>query len=163
MDAARFTDKGLSNYLYAGMIALALPNARIIHARRDPIDTCLSCFTTLFDDQQDFTYDLGELGRFYRAYERLMEHWRQVLPEDAMLDVQYEQVVEDIEAQARRILSHCGLAWDDACLSFHKLSRPVQTTSAAQVRQPLYRTSVGRWHSYREELRPLLEALGQIV
>ena len=163
MDAARFTDKGLSNYLYAGTIALALPNARIIHARRDPIDTCLSCFTTLFDDQQDFTYDLGELGRFYRAYERLMEHWRQVLPEDAMLDVQYEQVVEDIEAQARRILSHCGLAWDDACLSFHKLSRPVQTTSAAQVRQPLYRTSVGRWHSYREELRPLLEALGQIV
>ena len=163
MDAARFTDKGLSNYLYAGTIALALPNARIIHARRDPIDTCLSCFTTLFDDQQEFTYDLGELGRYYRAYERLMEHWRQVLPEDVMLDVQYEQVVEDIEVQARRILSHCGLAWDDACLSFHKLSRPVQTASAAQVRQPLYRTSVGRWHSYREELRPLLEALGQIV
>ena len=159
--AARFTDKGLGNYLYAGLIRLALPNARIIHVRRDPVDTCLSAFTTLFDDQQEFSYDLGELGRAYRAYERLMEHWRQLLPEDAMLEVRYEQVVEDVEAQTRRILGYCGLAWDDACLSFHKSSRPVHTASAAQVRRPIYGNSVGRWHSYRDELRPLLEALGR--
>jgi len=161
-DAARFTDKSLGNYFYAALIRLALPNARIIHARRDPIDTCFSCFAILFQDGQNFTYDLSELGRFYCAYERLMEHWRQVLPKDAMLEVQYEQVVEDIETQARRILSYCGLPWDDACLSFHKSNRPVHTASAAQVRRPLYRSSVGRWHPYREQLQPLLKALGQI-
>lgn len=161
--AARITDKLPANFVYVGLIRLALPNARIIHVRRNPIDTCLSCFATLFRSTLNFTYDLGELGRFYRAYERLMAHWRAVLPEGAMLEVQYEGVVEDIETQARRIVAHCGLEWDAACLAFHKADRPVSTASAAQVRQPLYRSSVGRWHAYRDQLQPLLEALGQPV
>jgi tetratricopeptide (TPR) repeat protein len=161
--AARFTDKLPANFVYVGLIRLALPNARIIHVRRDPIDTCLSCFSILFRSTLNFTYDLGELGRFYLAYERLMAHWRTVLPEGAMLDVQYEDVVADIETQARRILAHCGLPWDEACLAFHKADRPVNTASAAQVRQPIYGSSVGRWHAYRDQLQPLLEALGQPV
>ncbi len=161
--AARFTDKLPANFAFVGLIRLALPNARIIHVRRNPIDTCLSCFSVLFRSTLNFTYDLGELGRFYRAYERLMAHWRAVLPEGAMLEVQYEDVVEDIETQVRRILAHCGLEWDEACLSFHKTDRPVNTASAVQVRQPIYRNSVGRWHAYKEQLQPLLEALGQPV
>ena len=159
--APRFTDKMLANFSYAGLIHLTLPNARIIHARRDPVDTCLSCFSQLFQQPLNYVYDLGELGRFYRAYERVMEHWRLVLPEGAMLEVQYEDVVEDMETQVRRILDYCGLPWDDACLAFHKSNRPVQTASVAQVRRPIYRSSVGRWQAYREELAPLLEALGQ--
>jgi hypothetical protein len=149
-----------ANFTYAGLIRLALSNARIIHARRDPVDTCLSSFSILFDEKLAYVYDLGELGRFYRAYERVMAHWRRVLPQDAMLEVQYEDVVENIETQARRILAYCGLPWDDACLAFHKTERPVRTASAAQVRQPLYRSSVGRWRAYGDELKPLLEALG---
>ncbi len=159
--ALRFTDKMLANFTYVGLIRLALPNARIIHARRDPVDTCLSCFSTRFDFPLNATYDLAELGRYYRAYERLMAHWRKVLPEGAMLEVQYEDMVEDIETQARRIVDYCGLPWDDACLAFYELKRPVRTASAAQVRQPIYRSSVGAWEAYREELKPLLEALGQ--
>jgi len=161
--AARFTDKLPANFVYVGLIRLALPNARIIHVRRNPIDTCLSCFSTLFRSTLNFTYDLGELGHFYRAYEQLMEHWRAVLPEGAMLEVQYEDVVADTETQARRILAHCGLEWDEACLAFHKIDRPVNTASAAQVRQPIYGSSVGRWHAYSDQLQPLLEALGQRV
>ena len=162
-DAPRFTDKMPANYIYVGLIRLILPNARIIHARRDPVDTCLSCFSLLFESGQEYAYDLGELGRFYRAYDRVMEHWRRVLPADAMLEVQYEDVVADIELQARRILEYCGLPWDEACLDFHKTSRPVRTASVAQVRQPLYRSSVGRWHAYRDQLKPLLEALGPLA
>lgn len=158
--ADRFTDKLPLNFLYAGLIRLALPNARIIHARRDPVDTCVSCFATDFARDQPFAYDLAELGRYYRAYEKLMDHWRRVLPEGSMLEVQYEDVVGDIEAQARRIVTHCGLEWDAACLAFYKLERPVVTASAAQVRQPIYRDSVGRWREYGEPVRPLLAALG---
>jgi tetratricopeptide (TPR) repeat protein len=156
-----FTDKMPANFSYAGLIHLTLPNARIIHARRDPVDTCLSCFSTLFQHPLNYTYDLAELGRFYRAYERVMTHWRRVLPQDAMLEVQYEDVVKDIETQARRILDYCGLPWDEACLAFHKATRPVRTASVGQVRQPLYRSSVGRWQAYREQLKPLLMALGE--
>jgi len=158
--ADRFTDKLPGNFKYAGLIHLALPNARIIHVQRDPIDTCLSCFATLFGAEQDFAYDLGELGRYYRAYERLMAHWRQVLPPGVMLDVQYEDVVADIETQARRMVAHCGLEWDDACLAFHASERPIYTASAAQVRQPLYDSAVERWRPYERQLQPLLDALG---
>jgi hypothetical protein len=157
--AGRFTDKRLNNFIYAGLIHLALPNARIVHARRDPVDTCVSCFSLNFSEPQDFAYDLGELGRYYRAYEQLMVHWRAVLPESVMLDVQYEDVVADMETQARRIVAHCGLEWDDACLAFHKVERPVRTASATQVREPIYRSSVGRSRAYRDHLQPLLEAL----
>src|SRR5262249_12399491 len=139
-NAERITDKMPQNFYFAGLIHLALPNARIIHARRDPIDTCLSCFSQLFGDQHPYSYDLAELGRYYRAYESLMSHWRRVLPQDVMLEVQYEEVIADFERQARRIVAHCRLEWDDACLGFHATERPVRTASAVQVRQPIYRS-----------------------
>lgn len=154
----RITDKLPTNFRYVGLIHLAMPNARIIHVHRDPIDTCLSCFAIFFTGLK-FTYDLAELGRYYRAYERLMAHWRGVLPPDAMLEVQYEALVGNFETQARRIVAYCELEWDDACLAFHQAGRPVRTSSVVQVRQPVYQSSVGRWRPDAETLRPLLEAL----
>src|SRR5208282_3755004 len=154
--ATRICDKTPWNFQYAGLIHAALPQARIIHTRRDPIDTCLSIFATLFRAaSQPYSYDLGELGRYYRAYEKVMAHWRNVLPAGVMLEVQYEEVVDDLERQARRIVAHCGLEWDDACLEFHKTERAVRTVSHAQVRQPIYRSSVGRWRPDAALLRPL--------
>jgi tetratricopeptide (TPR) repeat protein len=158
--AEYITDKMPSNFRFAGLIHLAMPNAHIIHARRDPIDTCLSCFSKLFVGTQPFCYDLAELGRYYRAYQRMMAHWQAVLPPNTMLEVQYEELVADLEGQARRLLAYCGLEWDDACLAFHKTQRPIRTASVAQVRQAIYNTSVGRWRPYKVELEPLLEALG---
>ena len=162
-DAARITDKMPGNFPYVGLIHLTLPNARIIHLRRDPIDTCLSCFSILFAVGQPQTYDLAELGRYYRAYAALMQHWRRVLPAGVMLEVQYEDVVADVAQQARRIVAHCGLPWDDACLAFHRTQRPVRTASAAQVRQEIYPTSVGRWRRYGDLLQPLIKELGLAV
>jgi tetratricopeptide (TPR) repeat protein len=159
--ASRVTDKTPTNFRIAGLIHLALPRAHMIHVRRDPVDTCLSCFSLLFGrGLQPQTYDLGELGRYYRAYERLMEHWRMVLPAGAMLEVHYEDIVADLEGQARRLVRYCGLEWDKACLSFHKTQRPVRTASAIQVRQPIYVTSVGRWRPPENVLHPLLVGLG---
>ena len=157
--ARHITDKMPANFRFAGLIHLALPNARLVHLRRDPVDTCLSCFSLLFGGDQPYAYDLAELGRFYRAYEKLMEHWRSVLPPGVMLEVQYEELVADFEPQARAILAHCGLEWDDSCFDFYKTERPVHTASAVQVRQPLYRSSVGRWRPADPVLRPLLDAL----
>jgi tetratricopeptide (TPR) repeat protein len=157
--ARRITDKMPANFRYAGLIHLALPNARIVHMRRDPVDTCLSCFSILFGGDQPFAYDLGELGRYYRAYQRLMEHWRAVLPPGVMIEVEYETLVGDFEPEARRILAHCGLEWNEACLDFHQTERPVHTASSVQVRQPIYLSSVGRWRPEAEALRPLLDAL----
>lgn len=159
--AERITDKMPSNFRFVGLIHLALPNARIVHVRRDPIDTCLSCFSKLFTDEQPYIYNLGELGRYYRAYRSLMEHWRRVLPDGVMLDVSYEEIVDDLVLQARRIIAHCGLPWDESCLAFHTTSRPVRTASAAQVRRPIYRTSVGRPRPHPHLLRPLVEGLGE--
>jgi len=156
----RVTDKMPSNYYFAGLIHLALPNAKIIHSVRNPVDTCISCFSKLFTAEQNHTYDLAELGRYYTRYQRLMAHWRRVLPAQAILDVRYEDVVDDLEAQARRIIAYCGLPWDDRCLSFHETERPVRTASATQVRQPIYKSAVGRWRVYEEQLEPLLTALG---
>ena len=159
--AERITNKHLVNNLtYVGLMHLALPNARFIYMRRNPVDTCMSCFSLYFQDPLHFAYDLRELGLMYRAHEELAAHWRDVLPPGVLLEMQYEDIVEDIETQARRIVAHCGLAWDDACLAFHKADRAVRTASAAQVRQPIYRSSVGRWRPYRHHLRPLFEALG---
>lgn len=157
--AARIVDKLTANFMLCGLIHLILPNAKIIHVRRDPLDTCFSCFTNLFSQNIDYSYDLGELGRYYRAYETLMEHWRSVLPDDAMLEVSYEELVGDFASQARRIVAYTGLAWDEACLSFHRTKRVVHTLSAAQVRQPLYRTAVGRAAPYTPWLEPLRRAL----
>jgi len=158
--ADRITDKMPLNFLYVGLIHLVLPNARIIHASRDPLDTCLSCFATLFTGEHRVAYELGELGRYYRAYQGLMEHWARVLPRGVLLEVEYEDVVADLERQARRIVAHCGLEWDAACLGFNGSKRPVRTASATQVRQPIYHSSVGRWRAYGDLLKPLMEALG---
>jgi Tfp pilus assembly protein PilF len=158
-DAARITDKMPSNFRLAGLIALALPNARIIHAVRDPLDTCFSCFSKLFAAGQYQTYDLPELARYYRHYESLMDHWRRVLPPGRILDVRYEDVVADLEVQARRVVAHCGLAWDDRCLAFHDTDRPVHTASAVQVRQPIYQSAIGRAQRFRQFLQPLLDGL----
>jgi len=157
---ARVTDKLPANAMLAGAIHCALPHARIIHCRRDLMDVGLSCFMTLFGERMPFTTDLAVLGRYLRAHESLMTHWRAVLPPEAMLEVAYEAVVEDLESQARRILLACGLPWDDRCLNFHRTSRPVNTASLAQVREPLYGRSVGRWRRYENFLKPLRQALG---
>ncbi len=146
--AKRVTDKMTWNFRYVGLIRLILPNARIVHMRRDPVDTCMSCFARLFAREQAHTYDLAELGRYYRAYRTLMAHWREVLPAGVMLELDYESVVADLEGSARRLLAHLGLPWDEACLSFHATRRPVRTSSAVQVRQPIYRSAVGRWAPY---------------
>ena len=157
--AKRITDKMLGNIRYAGLIHLVFPNAHLIHVRRDPLDTCISCYSALFQKSLTYIYDLGELGRYYNAYEALMAHWRAVLPESVMLEVQYEDLVNDFEVEARRIVEFCGLEWDERCLSFYKAERPVHTASAAQVRRPLYKSSVGRWRRYESHLQPLLDAL----
>lgn len=157
-NAAHITDKRPNNYYLIGLIHLALPNAKIVHVVRDPADTCLSCFSKFFSIEHQ-AYDLGELGRYYRHYQNLMAHWQRVLPPGRILDVRYEDVVADLKREARRLLTHCGLAWDERCLSFHQTQRPVRTASAAQVRQPIFDTSIGRWRNYEEFLGPLLEEL----
>jgi len=157
----RIVDKMPMNFLYLGLIHLLLPRARIIHVHRDPVDTCCSCFSLLFTGNLAFTYELGELGRYYRAYEALMAHWRSILPKGVMLELAYEDVVDDLEGQTRAILAHCGLEWDPACLAFHQTQRTVRTASVAQVRRPIYRSSVGRSRRYRPLIGPLLEALEQ--
>lgn len=162
-DAQHITDKMPANFFAVGLIHLMLPNARIIHVNRNPVDTCLSCFTRLFNRKQEQTYDLAELGHYYVDYIRLMEHWRKVLPAGAFLDVQYEDIVADQKAQARRMLDFCGLEWDDACLDFHKHKRAIRTASVTQVRQPIYNSSVERWRPYEKHLGPLLDALGDLV
>ena len=155
----RIVDKMPANFLYVGLIHLMLPNARIIHCRRDPVDTCLSCYSKLFQGEQKFSYDLQELGQFYRGYESLMAHWRGLLPAERLIEVRYEDVVNDIEDEARRLIGFLGLDWDEACLEFHQNRRQVRTASLHQVRQPLYRSGIGRWKAYAGQLSPLLEAL----
>ena len=158
--AGRIVDKLPTNFLHVGLIHLALPDARIIHVKRDPLDTCFSCYTLMFAGDVGFAYDLGELGRYYTAYEALMDHWRKVLPQGTMLEVRYEDLVNDLPGQARRIVEYCGLKWDERCLEFHKSSRVVATASLYQVRQPVYQSSVGRAQAYSNHLGPLREALG---
>jgi tetratricopeptide (TPR) repeat protein len=157
--ASHVTDKMPANFVFAGLIHLALPDATIIHTVRDPVDTCISCFSKLFTEGNFQTYDLAELGRYYRHYQSLMAHWHRVLPEGRILDVNYEETVADLEATARRIVAHCGLPWDPRCLDFHRTDRVVRTSSATQVRQPIYASSVGRRHRYGSLLAPLLAEL----
>ncbi len=157
-DYERITDKYLFNFLYLGFIHLALPNARFIHIRRDPVETCLSIYSKLFGDIP-FAYDLGELGRYYRAYEDLMAHWRSILPAGIMLEIEYEDLVNDFERNVRRMLAHCGLEWDERCMAFHQTRRQVLTMSARQVREPLFRSSLQRWRPAEALLQPLLDGL----
>lgn len=157
--ALRVTDKLLTNYYFVGLINTMFPNAKIIHTMRNPVDTCLSAYSKLFKDDMPHSYDLTEIGRYYKKYEQIMDHWRQVLPAGTMLDVQYEDVVEDAETNARRIIEFLGLPWNDACLDFHKSARPVKTASVSQVRKPIYGSSVKRWERYGDGLKPLVDAL----
>jgi len=156
-DAQRITDKMPANFFYIGMIHLMLPNAKIIHAMRDPMDSCFSNYARLFNDTMEFAYDLGTLGRYYARYITLMRHWHEVLPPGTILDLRYEDMVADTEGQARRILEYVGLPWDENCLAFHQNKRHVKTASVAQVRKPIYKTSVARWQRFEKHLQPLLD------
>lgn len=158
-DAQRITDKLLTNYFFVGMIHLMFPNAKIINTQRDPVDTCLSGFTKLFKDDMPHSYDLGELGRYYGKYRELMEHWEKVLPKGVLKTVQYEEVVADTEKEAKTLIEFLGLRWDPKCVDFHKSDRPVKTASVAQVRKPIYNTSVKRWKKYGDGLQPLVDAI----
>jgi len=157
-DMPRIVDKLPLNYQRAGLIPAILPGARIIHTMRDPVDTCVSCFTQNFGRGMNFTNNLADLGLYHRQYDRLMAHWRAVLPKP-MLEVQYEELVADQDAVSRRIVEFLGLDWDPAVLRFHDHERPVQTASFWQVRQPIYKSSVEKWRRYETALGPLLKAL----
>jgi tetratricopeptide (TPR) repeat protein len=157
-----FTDKLPNNFSHIGLIQAILPRAVLIDARRHPLDTCFSTFKQYFAEGQTFSYDLEVLGRYYRCYLALMQHWDQVLP-GKVLRVNYEELVADPQANIRRLLQHCGVAFEPACLSFHQTQRSVRTASAEQVRQPIYTTSVGHWRHYEKELEPLRRALGDCL
>ena len=157
-----FTDKNPNNYMHLGLLHLILPNAKIINAKRHPLDSCLGCYKQLFAQGQPFTYDLAELGEHCLQYQRLMDHWHAVLPGKA-LDIQYEEVVADLEAQVGRILAHCGLGWEENCLRFHETSRAVKSASSEQVRQPIYSSAVNAWRHYEQHLGPLIEALEPLL
>jgi Flp pilus assembly protein TadD len=157
VDASRVVDKAPINSNYLGVIHSVFPNARIIYMRRDPIDTCLSCYFQPFSAALNFTMDLSDLAHYYREHQRLMAHWRAVLPAGAILDVPYAELVADQEGWTRKILDFIGLEWDQRCLDFHSTTRPVVTASYWQVRQRIYNDSVQRWHHYRNFIGPLLE------
>lgn len=155
--ATHVVNKTTLNYRHVGLIRMLLPQARIIHAVRDPMDSCFSCFTHLFDgDNLPYSYDLRTLGRYYVRYAKLMRHWRAVVP-DAVLDVRYEELVVDTEGQVRRMLDHLGLEWNAACLDFHRNRRVVETASRAQVTRPIFRDSVARWRRFESHLQPLMD------
>ncbi len=162
-DAHRITDKMPANFNALGLVHLMLPRARVVHVKRDPVDTCLSNFTRLFGRSQFHSYDLIELGRYYRAYARLMDHWRAVLPAGSFYEIQYEALVAEPELEVRKLLAACRLDWDDACLNFHEAERSVKTASIMQVRRPMYNTSVQKWRQYERHLGPLLDVLGDLV
>jgi tetratricopeptide (TPR) repeat protein len=157
--ARRIVDKLPANFRHLGLLHLALPQARLIQVSRDARDTCFSCYTQLFANGLNYTYDLGELGHYAKAAGELMAHWRSVLPEGAVLDISYEALVADFETEVRRLLAFCGLTWDPAVLNFHQTRRAVRTRSEFQVRKPLYASSIGRWRRYEDRLGPLLAAL----
>ncbi len=154
----RFIDKLPGNFLYAGLIAAALPNAAIVHIHRNPADAGFAMYKTLFNQAYPFSYDLREIGRYIRGYQKLMAHWRQLLP-NRIIDVAYEQLVDDPERVLREVSQRCRLSFDPRSLAFFRSSEAVSTASAAQVRQPIYRTSVQSWRHYARHLGPMLEEL----
>jgi len=154
------TDKMPANFSRVAQILAILPDAKIIHCRRDSIDTCLSCYKQNFARGQYWSYQLDELGAYYKLYEDLMAHWRQTFP-GRFLDIDYEDTVNDLETQAKKLIDHVGLKWDDACLAPHKQKRAVVTASKMQVTQPVYQSSVKAWTRYGEHLKPLIESLGR--
>lgn len=158
--ATRVVDKMPFNYLRVGLIATLFPRAAVIHCRRDPVDTCLSCYQSDFAAPNPWALDLRHLGQYYREYERLMEHWAAVLPVP-VFDLRYEELTADAEGISRRLLDFCGLEWEERCLRFHENRGEVRTVSNLQVRRPLYGHAVGRWRRYAAHLGPLLEELGR--
>ncbi|WP_233348276.1 sulfotransferase [Luteimonas sp. MC1572] len=165
-DHARVIDKTPGNVLYLGLIAAALPQARIVHLRRNPMDACYAMYKTLFRMAYPFSYDLDDLGRYWLGHDALMAHWRRVLPTERFMEVDYEDLVADHDAVSRRLVAHAGLDWDPACLAFERNPQPTLTASAAQVRQPVYRTSVGLWRNHERGLAPLrrrFEAAGVAI
>ncbi len=162
-DTGKFiTDKMPTNFLNLGLINLIFPNAKIIHAMRDPIDTCLSCYFKRFVDLEhlSFTFDLEDLGFFYNEYQRLMKHWKNLL-QDQMVEIQYEDLVADQRGVTNKMLDFIGVDWNDNCMTFYENSRGVSTSSLHQVRQPMYKGSVGRWKPYEKHLGPLIRMLNQ--
>lgn len=160
--ASRIVDKMPHNFQLVGLIAILFPNARIIHCRRDAIDNCVSCFISSLQQGHSYSYDLTTLGLYYREYDRLMCHWKAVLP-GRIFENRYEDLVADQEGQSRRLIDHLGLSWDDACLRFFDKGGSVRTLSRWQVRQPIYASSVKRWKNYGDKIQPLVDALGDLA
>lgn len=158
----RFIDKMPNNFSHVGLIHSILPNSAVIDVRRHPMDACFSAFKQHFAEGQSFSYDLEDLGRYYRCYLAIMDHWDAVLP-GKVLHVGYEGLVRDPEANIRSMLAHCGLAFESACLKFHETERPVRTASSEQVRQPLYASGIGHWRHFAEQLEPLRSSLGDCL
>ena len=157
--SARFiTDKMPHNFVFIGAICLALPNAKIIHCLRDPMDNCFSIYKHLFGGQHYYAYDQQELAQYYLIYQDLMRHWYNVFP-GRIYDIKYENIISNQEVETRKLLEHCGLAWDDRCLSFYKTKRNVSTLSWTQVRKPIYKDSVLLWKKYEKYLEPLRATL----
>jgi len=154
-----FGQVGVENHLRVGMMHLMFPKSVILDSTRDPVDTCLSCYRQLFTEGNETLYDLGQIGRAYVRYRRVMEHWDRVLP-GRVIRVEHEKLVADPEGQIRWFADACKLAWDPVCLRFYEAAGVVRTASAAQVRRPLFSTSIGRWARFASELEPLLKALG---
>jgi hypothetical protein len=161
VDHPHVTDKMPENYLNIGLISAMFPKARIIHCRRDPIDTCISNYVTLFGDQHYWSFDFAMIGRTYRRYWDIMAHWRKTLP-GRFLEVRYEEVVADTEGAARKLLAWCDLPWDEQVLRFYETNRPVTTASVTQVRQPIYTSSMGRWKKWEPYIQPLLNEIGDL-
>jgi hypothetical protein len=154
----RFIDKMPLNYLYCGLIRRALPRARIIHVYRRPMAAGYAMYKTLFKSGYPFSYDLGEIARYYAAYRRLMDHWRRTMP-GVVHEASYEALVADQLGETRKLLEYCGLEWEDACAAFHRNPAPITTASASQVRRPLYDSSVSLWRHYEPQLAELKAAL----
>lgn len=157
-DATRILDKLPGNYLRLGVILTLFPLARVIHCKRDPMDTCWSCYQQNFERGLSFSNDLENIGFAYRGYRDLMAHWHKEFP-DNILDIEYEALLDNPEIESRRLLEHCGLQWDPEVLNFANQQRPVSTASLWQVRQPLYKTAIGRWKFYQQHLKPLQRIL----
>ena len=162
-EALRITDKMPGNYMWVGLLGAILPQSRFIHCRRHPVDTCLSQFKLHFGAEVPYSYDLRDLGKAYRCYHELMQHWSTVIPPTQLLHLRYEDVVRDLDSTARKLVTFLDLPWSNACLKYWDVKRQVRTASAAQVRQPIYQHSVNRWRQYEKFLKPLLDELGDLV
>jgi len=161
-DKLFFIDKNPNNFTFIGAIKLAIPNAKIINAKRHPLDSCYGSFKQLFASGQPFSYDLIELGEYYMEYQRIMDHWHKVC-DGFILDVSYEEVVADLEQQVKRILEFCDLPFEEGCLHFHETERAIKTASSEQVRKPIYSSSVNLWRNYEDKLADLIEILEPLL